>query len=85
MTSLANWAFGIVGAYLACGAVFAIPFVVRGVNRVDKVARESSWGFRLIIVPGVIALWPMLLRRWISGAAAPSERNPHRDAAQQAS
>jgi hypothetical protein len=39
---------------------------MRGIYRLDKQARQSSLGFRLIILPGVVALWPLLLKRWIS-------------------
>lgn len=67
--------------YLALGLAVAVPFVLRGVNKIDPVSSGSSWGFRLIILPGVVALWPLLLRRWLSGAPQPSERNAHRDTA----
>jgi hypothetical protein len=65
-------------AYLCCGLVFAIPFVIAGVGRCDPHARHGSWGFRLLILPGTTALWPMLLKRWIKGALPPVERNAHR-------
>ena len=45
--------------------VFAVPFVVRGVNRIDSVAGQSTWGFRVMIFPGVALLWPLLLKRWL--------------------
>jgi len=59
----------VVGVYVAAGVLFAMPFVLRGVNRIDPVAGQSSRGFRLIILPGVVALWPLLLRRWLRGPA----------------
>ena len=65
--------------YLACGMVFAIPFVFVGASRIDPHAAGGSWGFRLLILPGSMALWPLLLLRWKSGAAAPPEEcNAHR-------
>lgn len=51
--------------YAAVGVVFAIAFVARGVSRIDAQAFGASLGFRLIILPGVTALWPFLLNRWI--------------------
>jgi hypothetical protein len=51
--------------YLAAGLVFAIPFVVKGVTKIDKGAAGSSWGFRLIILPGTIVFWPWLLKKWL--------------------
>ncbi len=69
-------------AYLACGFAFAIPFVLKGARRVDPHAAHGSWGFRLLIIPGVMALWPLLWRRWASGRSSPPEEdNAHRRAA----
>lgn len=51
--------------YAAVGLVFAIVFVALGVSRIDVQAATASLGFRLIILPGVMALWPVLLHRWI--------------------
>jgi len=67
--------------YLGLGVVFAIAFVTIGVGGLDPVAREGTVGFRLLILPGAAALWPLLALRWISGAKHPPvERNAHRDA-----
>ena len=52
--------------YAQVGVIFAVFFLMRGIYRLDKQARQSSLGFRLIILPGVVALWPLLLKRWIS-------------------
>lgn len=69
----------ILGLYLAGGLAFAIPFVLFGVNKLDPHARHGSWGFRVIIVPGTMALWPLLLLRWARGVhEPPEERNEHR-------
>ncbi len=69
-------------AYLALGALFAGPFVLIGVGRIDPHAATASWGFRLVIVPGVILLWPTLARRWWRGKSGwPEERTAHRLAA----
>lgn len=71
----------LLGSYLACGFLFAIPFALFGVNRIDPHAAHGSWGFRLLIVPGAMAFWPMLLKRWVSGVhEPPEERNAHRRA-----
>jgi hypothetical protein len=69
------------GIYLACGVLFAIPFVLAGVRRIDPAAHDAGWGFRLIVLPGVVAFWPLLAARWVKGAPPPTERNAHRAAA----
>jgi hypothetical protein len=52
--------------YAAAGAAFAVAFVGLGIARIDPAAKDSTWGFRLIILPGAAALWPLLLKRWLA-------------------
>jgi hypothetical protein len=69
-------------AYLVCGLVFALPFVFYGVKQIDPHAANGSWGFRLLIIPGTMAFWPLLLFRWLRGIhEPPGECNAHRRAA----
>ena len=66
-------------AYMACGLVFAIPFVLVGVKKIDPHAAHGSWGFRLLVIPGTMVFWPLLLRRWATGVKEPPEEcNAHR-------
>lgn len=55
----------LIGLYLVAGLVFAIPFLLKGVTVIDEGAIGSKWSFRLIILPGTIVFWPLLLRKWI--------------------
>jgi hypothetical protein len=55
----------LLGVYAAIGILFAIAFVTIGVSRIDSAAKNSTIGFRLIVLPGSALLWPLLLRRWI--------------------
>ena len=72
------------GVYLACGVGFAVPFVWGGVNHINPHAKPGSVGFRIVIFPGTVFLWPLLLRRWMRGARVPpEERNAHRAARRQ--
>jgi hypothetical protein len=69
----------ILGAYAGVGLLFALPFVAVGVQRLDSEAKESGIGFRLLILPGIAAFWPMFLLRLIRGVLDPPvETNPHR-------
>jgi len=80
--ALATWIVWTLGAYLGVGLLFAIPFVLTGAGRLDEVARHGTVGFRLLIIPGVAALWPLLAWRWYRGDSTPPvEHNAHRDAA----
>jgi len=67
------------GVYLISGLVFSIPFVLIGVAKIDPHAAHGSWGFRLLIIPGSILLWPLLSYRWVKGIhEPPEEQNAHR-------
>jgi hypothetical protein len=78
----ANSLLWCLGAYATAGLLFAVPFALRGIDRLDPAAHGASWGFRLIIVPAAVLLWPVLLRRILAGRhEPPSERNVHDRAA----
>jgi hypothetical protein len=60
-------------AYSVCGLAVGVPFVLRGVDHVDASARGAFIGFRLLILPGTVALWPLIAAKWIK--ARTPERN----------
>lgn len=62
---LARDILNVAGVYAGIGVLFALAFVLVGVSRVDHAARESGFLFRLLIVPGAAALWPLMLWKWI--------------------
>jgi len=68
--------------YLACGAAFAAIFVWTWIGVVDPAARQGTLGFRLLVFPGVVMLWPVLALRLARGATEPpDEWTAHRAAA----
>lgn len=82
MEVLITWTLNGLGAYLVLGLFFAVAFQLRGLGRVDPSAKDGSWGFRVLVTPGVVALWPLLWRRWARAAdGLPEETNAHRLAA----
>jgi hypothetical protein len=60
-------------AYLACGAIFAVPFLWRWVEGLDPLAAHGTLGFRALVFPGVTALWPLFAIRVIRLHARESE------------
>jgi len=66
------------GLYLATGLLFALAFVTAGVQRLDGDARGGTIGFRILILPGAVLLWPLLAVRWARGAGVPAERTAHK-------
>ncbi|QQR75966.1 MAG: hypothetical protein IPJ17_10475 [Holophagales bacterium] len=68
------------GVYVGVGVVLALAHLGRGLARLDPAARGASVGFRLIVVPGLVALWPLLARRLFHDSPPPVERTAHRRA-----
>jgi len=62
----------IVSIYLLLGVLFVIPFLIKGLTKVDEGARDGTIGFKIIIIPGVIVFWPLLLRKWVKANQRPS-------------
>ncbi len=78
--NVAQWIVNLAMIYAAIGFLFALVFAFRGARRIDPSAEGSPVFFSLLIIPGAAALWPLLLKRWLSGASHPPiENNPHRD------
>jgi hypothetical protein len=50
-------------AYLLAGLVVAGFFFARWLKAVDPAAVGGNWGFRVLITPGVIVLWPVVVMR----------------------
>ena len=53
---LAEW-------YLYAGGAVALAFIVYGVDKIDDAA-HGTFLFRLLIVPGLVGLWPLVLVMW---------------------
>ncbi|MEM1178869.1 MAG: hypothetical protein AAGM22_11040 [Acidobacteriota bacterium] len=80
--TIAQWLVMLFQLYLAVGVIFAVAFIWRGVGAIDPVAADGTRGFKVLIFPGCVALWPLLLRRWRGGVTSPpDETNAHRRAA----
>lgn len=77
----AEWIVTLAAAYVVIGLLFAVPFLTRGVGGVDPHAERSGVAVRLILLPGTLAFWPLLLNRWARGIPLPVERTAHRDRA----
>jgi hypothetical protein len=71
----------VLAAYAGVGGVFALWFCLdlggRGVSRLDHAARGSGVLFRAMIFPGVVALWPLMLMKWLKAPRAAAVAEPH--------
>jgi uncharacterized membrane protein YphA (DoxX/SURF4 family) len=52
--------------YLSFGLLFAVFFLTSGIHKIDDGAHGSSFTFRLIIAPGVVVFWIVLLKKIIA-------------------
>jgi len=68
---VAEWFINLLGVYTGIGLLFAIAFLTVGISQVDPDSKGSGIGFRLIILPGVAALWPVLFTRWVGKGRVP--------------
>jgi len=50
--------------YAGLGAVVAGIFLTTGIGRIDAAAR-GSLAFRPLLIPGLVLLWPIVIKRWI--------------------
>jgi hypothetical protein len=54
------------GLYVAVGVAVGIAFACYGVTRVLEHPTTVSLGARILLFPASAALWPLVLRRWLS-------------------
>ena len=66
--TLANIVFYALAAWFGVGLIVGLGFVLFRIQRVAHGAEQSSWAFRLMMLPGAMTLWPAVLRRWHSEA-----------------
>jgi hypothetical protein len=76
MVTIVTILFYILGIYILAGFLFAVVFLFKGIEKVDVSAHGATWGFKLIIIPGVVALWPVLLNKWIKSKTASHDETP---------
>ncbi|MEO0347247.1 MAG: hypothetical protein AAF229_13465 [Pseudomonadota bacterium] len=61
----------VIGIYLAIGLITAIAFAAGLAKRIDPDAGEMTWGARLMIIPGVMGLWPLMLKKLFTQTEPP--------------
>jgi hypothetical protein len=70
------------GVHLLAGVLLLPWWYWRGIRKLDAGAASATWGARLLWAPGLVLLWPFLIRRgWQGNGHPPPEENPHRRAA----
>lgn len=54
----------LIAVYLLLGLMFSVAFLAKGIYKVDEAAKQTGIGFKLILLPGITVLWPILLNKW---------------------
>ena len=61
---------GLAQGWGAVGALVAVVFLFWGIDRIDEDAR-GAYVFRVLLIPGVLLIWPLVLWRWAQMEDAP--------------
>ena len=61
------WGFlAAVALYAVIGVLFSLVFIAAGIVRVDPGVGQSPKLVRVLFIPGIAGLWPLMLMKWIS-------------------
>lgn len=61
--------------YACIGILIAIPFAFLAAHRILPEPADMTFGARVLIIPGAIIVWPIVLKRWLqSNSSGPSSR-----------
>lgn len=71
--ALAEWIVTALGVYLAIGLLVALAYAFGGAGKIDPAARGSGmpWSVRLLIMPGVMGLWPIMAYKLLAQTEPP--------------
>lgn len=63
ITLIINIFLGLIGLYLVLGLVFSLYFYAKAGVKIDAGMKGAPWHFKVIIFPGVILFWVVLLKK----------------------
>lgn len=66
----------VAAVYAGCGVIVAVLFLALWCRSFDPAAKGGTWGFRVLIVPGMIALWPVILTKVLTVRRGGSAQGP---------
>lgn len=64
MESIVGILFSLFALYLLVGLIFYFIFLSKGMKTIDDATDGVKVGFKLLILPGTLLLWPFLLAKW---------------------
>ena len=66
--ALATWIASGLAVYVAIGILYAAHAHWKGLDPSDPDVASGTLGFRIAVTPGLVALWPILMRRGLRPA-----------------
>ncbi len=63
--------FQCLGLYLAIGLCVGAAFAFFGAGRAVAPRADISAPARVLLIPGAMVLWPLVLARWLGGGPRP--------------
>ena len=67
----ANLLAAFIGAYFAVGLIVALAYAFGGAKKIDPGAAGMPLQARLIILPGIAGLWPLMLHKLFNQSEPP--------------
>lgn len=61
------------GVYAVAGVLVSVAVFLFGLRRFDPQAAGAPWRVKLLLLPGIAALWPVMIAR-MAGAAPAEDR-----------
>ena len=72
LVSLLQVVYGVAAVYLMAGVCLLPLLHLRGLKSIDPATGGAGLFFRILITPGLITFWPLLLKRWRAAARGDS-------------
>jgi hypothetical protein len=64
METIVSFVLSIIGIYLLIGVIAYFPLLRKGIPSFDDSMHETPLLFKILIAPGIIALWLPLVLKW---------------------
>jgi hypothetical protein len=64
METIISFVLSIIGIYLLIGVLVLLPLLRKGIPSFDDSMHETPLFFKILISPGIIALWLPLVLKW---------------------
>ncbi len=63
MISFINIFLSVLAFYFLIGFLFGLYFLFFGATKIDPLLADSKKGVRVLLTPGVIATWPLFIKK----------------------